>query len=143
MTQFSKAEYDRVGHTTVKIANQVHGGRGGGMWSASILATDLRQALGDPHLLVGLAGDIKAGDRVLIASYLGEKEFADETRDMVGQLLITSVTRPDKAEPKRLPGSVSFRVLDLFLLGEKATKLVEDRGEIGASAERAKQRRAS
>ena len=119
-------------------ANQLHSHRGGGLWSTSIIATDLREALADPSLLAALAKDIKAGDRILIASYLTEQNFAAEQRDMTATLLITSVVKPDKAEPKTKPGKVSYRVLDLFLLGEKAAKLVEDRGEIETVAKRRK-----
>jgi len=119
-------------------ANQVFGGRGGSLWSASVLAEDLRSALADPNLLNALARDIKAGDRLALASYRTTQDFSDEVRDMTATLLITSVVKPDKAEPKTKPGKVSYRVLDLFLLGEKAAKLVEDRGEIETVA---KQRR--
>ena len=135
----SEPSYTRV---AAHQANQMHSSRGGGQWSTSIIAADLREALGDAGLLTALAKDVKAGDRILIASYLTGQNFAAEQRDMVATLLVTSVVKPMTAtDGQKRPGKVGFRILDCFLLGEKPEKLVEDRGEI--EVEPAKKRRAS
>ena len=111
-------------------ANQLHSSRGGGQWSTSIIAADLREALTDANLLNALAKDIRRGDRVLIASYLSEKDFADEQRDAVAQLLIVDVEKPDKATARL--GKVAFKVLDLFSLGPRPEKVIQDRGSVEA-----------
>ena len=110
-----------------KFANQVFGGRGGSLWSTSVVHDDLRVALADASLLVGLATSVKRGDRIYIGGYRNHQDFADEVRDAVAQVLVTDVEKPDKAKAR--PGKVAFKVLDLFSLGEKPAKVIQDRGE--------------
>ena len=113
-------------------ANQLHSHRGGGAWSTSIIAENLQTALMDPGLLNALAKDARAGDRLYLASYLTEKDMSDERRDAVCQLLIVDVEKPDKAKAR--PGRVSYRILDMFVLGPTPAKIIEDRGAVEAVA---------
>ena len=128
----SELSYTRV---AAHQANQLHSSRGGGQWSTSIIAADLREALGDASLLNALAKDIRRGDRVLIASYRNDRDMADEQRDAVAQLLVTDVVKPMTAPDgqKRL-GKVGFRILDMFVLGPTPAKIIEDRGAVEAVA---------
>ena len=118
-----------------KFANQVFGGRGGSLWSTSVLTADLRVALTDANLLAGLATSVKRGDRIFIGAYLTDQDFADEVRDAVAQLLVTdvgkSMTAPDG---QKRPGKVGFRILDMFVLGPTPAKIIEDRGAVEAVA---------
>ena len=141
MTQFNGAEFAKNGFTRVTIASQNYGGRGSALWQAAILADNLQTALGDADLLIGLARDVKRGDKILLAAFPNEKDFSDELRHSVCELLVTDVIRPSKENPKQHPGRVSYRIIEMFVLGPTPEKVIQDRGGLEAPApERARRK---
>lgn len=113
---FDIKEFDKLGYTRPKVANQNYGGRGGGLWNACILGS-LEKALKDETLLRLLASELKAGDEMWIGSYPSLIDFRAEKAAETARVLIVDVRKPE-ARDKPDSGEVRFHVLSYFDLAK-------------------------
>lgn len=128
---FDIKEFDKLGYTRPKVANQNYGGRGGGLWNACILGS-LEKALKDETLLRLLASELKPGDEIWLGGYATQIDFRAEKVAETARVLIVDVRKPE-ARDKPDSGEVRFHELSYFDLA-KAQALMAAKKVAGKKA---------